>query len=160
MTRRMADLEKVEKGAIRVLGESGMFQLLIGLPSICFSTTMIADVKTRLGRTAPISYNQRELHLARRERRETHSVVTARSPFATTCVDGACGECELSVASLTALLRLSAGRRFSSSTYDETACEFRDELVSARSISKCVAVGAEVVFVMRCKGQLFLLGAK
>lgn len=156
----MADLDRVEKMAIRVLGESGMFQMLIGLPSIFSGTTMIADIKTRLSRIAPISYNQRELHLARRERRETHSVDPGRSPFATFRVSVVFSGCELPVASLTALLRLCAGRRFSSSTSDETACEFRDELVSAGSVSRSVAVGAEVVFVIRCDRQFFLWKAK
>lgn len=74
MTKRMVDLGRVEKTAIEVLGDSGMFQLLISCPSIFLRTTTTADMKTRLSTIAPISYNQRKLPLARRERFEIHSV--------------------------------------------------------------------------------------
>lgn len=64
----------------------------------------------------------------------------------------------MSVVSLTALVRLCADKRFSSSTSNKTACESLNELVSTEFMVRSVVAVAEVVFVrfVRYNSQPFV----
>jgi hypothetical protein len=65
MTSKIADLDKVEKMAMRVLGAKGRVQLLNGFSSIRFQRRMtVAIMNATLATSAPISYIQDEPQLA------------------------------------------------------------------------------------------------